>query len=168
MILELAPSSADTGHVASTLYSGIDAWRTISKMSWMKWVIVKKLQLIADMSTLSRDLAHEMNTDIPVSFATIRLCSVIHSLSNGSQMPVSIYEISWSSLNTISMMYVSRGSVTMPVVALLSLIEKSGQIEQCEWFLDTKKVYWFLRDSGISEAEKNYIESEKKITFELK
>jgi hypothetical protein len=42
------------------------------------------------------------------------------------------------------------------------------EIEQCEWFLDTKKVYSFLRDSGVSEAEKNYIESEKKKTFELK
>lgn len=40
-------------------------------------------------------------------------------------------------------------------------------IKQCEGFLDTPKIYSFLRESGVTEEEKNYIESEKKKTFEL-
>lgn len=41
-------------------------------------------------------------------------------------------------------------------------------IEQCEWFLDTKKIYSFLRDNGVSSEETNYISSQKQRSFELK
>lgn len=41
-------------------------------------------------------------------------------------------------------------------------------IEQCESFLDTKKIYSFLRDTGVSSEETDYIASQKKRSFELK
>lgn len=41
-------------------------------------------------------------------------------------------------------------------------------IEQCEGFLDTKKIYSFLRDSGTNSEESDYVASQKKRSFELK
>ncbi len=41
-------------------------------------------------------------------------------------------------------------------------------IKQCESFLDTKKIYSFLRESGISSEEIEYIASQKERSFELK
>lgn len=41
-------------------------------------------------------------------------------------------------------------------------------IEQCESFLETPKIYSFLRDITPGEQEKDYIESQKKRVFELK
>ncbi|MCB9807169.1 hypothetical protein H6768_04780 [Candidatus Peribacteria bacterium] len=41
-------------------------------------------------------------------------------------------------------------------------------IQQCEGFLDTPRIYTFLRDDAYTEEEEKYIESERKKTFKFK